>query len=264
MDEETRWWGRFPVEEGRVGRWRIGSLTLYVQRLPSEWRLAHVSENDPLATAVEVTPDAGLDALPADLGAVRHGMARPGGHVVLAPALADRPVVSRPEHHFEVPAGHEATLLVSTPLWVRVVAGDPEAALADVPALRPSDTWFGPSTRTGELCYSGRTCFRTRLENVPVRPHRATTALRVRNRGSTALVLERVLLPVLHLSLFCDGHRRLWTQSVRLDHEADEAEPLRLEPGPPEEAGACEPVAEPRSPVTDNRVVRAFSFIFGG
>ena len=107
MQDGTRWWGRFPMGSGHVGRWRIGPLTLFVQRLQGEWRLAR------LAVDVEVMPDAGLEALPPGLEVLRFGMDRAGAELVLRPALADRPMVSRPELLLEVPAGHERVLFVS-------------------------------------------------------------------------------------------------------------------------------------------------------
>lgn len=264
MPERAPWWGPVEVEEGRVALWRLGPLSLYAHHLPGEWRLAWESLDDPLAGHVEVTPDTGLDDLPPPLEPRRFGMTKPGAGLDLTPTLADRPVVSRPEHRLEVPPGHETTLFVSTPVWVRVRGGEPPVTLAEVPVLRSSDTWFGPNPRSGELCYASRTFFRTRFENVPVRPHRAITVLRVRNRADGPLMLDRVLMPVPQLSLYCDRDGRLWTEAVGLDHEGDGAAPLGLEEGPPAEAGPTERVAGPRTPHDGNRLVRAFSFIFGG
>ena len=116
------------------------------------------------------------------------------GEIALTPALADRPVVARPEKPFCLPAGAEAVVYVSSPLWV-VLSTAQDLKLAEIPIVRPSDTWLGPSTREGELCYASRTFLRLSLDNLPRRPHRATSMVRILNHADTALPLRALKLP---------------------------------------------------------------------
>ena len=86
---------------------------------------------------------------------------------------------------------------------------------------RPSDTWFGPSTLEGELCYESKTAVRFNLDNVPRRPHRAISVVRIRNRTDTQLSLERLKIPLPNLSLFGTEDGQLWTESITLERDED-------------------------------------------
>lgn len=67
--------------------------------------------------------------------------------------------------------------------------------------IRPSDTWFGPTTSEGEPCYASKTVCRLRVEDVPLRPHRCLTKVTLRNRADDSLSLDRLKLPVNALAL---------------------------------------------------------------
>ena len=151
MSGESNCWGTYTVAPGEVRRWRVGPLTLWIQRLEGEWRVAYLSPDDPEASATEaaVVDDRGLDLLDQE-HVQRFAVAGARGEISLAPALADRPVVARPERPFCLPAGAEAVVYVSSPLWV-VLSTAQDVQLMEIPLARPSDTWFGPSTREGEL-----------------------------------------------------------------------------------------------------------------
>jgi hypothetical protein len=211
--------------------------------------------------------------LPADVGDLlqKDGVARfvtagKSEEVTLSAALADRSVVTSSEQHLSVPAGEEVTVYVSSPLWVRIETGKPGKLLCEIPVFRPSDTWFGPDTTEGELCYASRTFHRVSLEDVPVRPHRATTAVKVKNRARSMLALERMQVPVTHLALYRAGDRRLWTQDVLFEREGDDDfVALRLGGrGKPSAAGPGEvkQIAGPRVQASGNIVMRAFTSLF--
>jgi hypothetical protein len=195
----------------------------------------------------------------------RYVIAGKSEEIVLSPALADRPVVTSSEKLLSVPPGEEAVVYVSSPLWVRIEAGKPGKLLCEVPVFRPSDTWFGPDTTEGELCYASRTFHRVRLEDVPVRPHRATTAVKIKNRAGSMLALERMQVPVAHLALFRAGDGHLWTQDVMFDRAGDDDfVALRLggRSKPGAAAGEIKQIAGPRIPPSGNIVMRAFTSLF--
>jgi len=50
------------------------------------------------------------------------------------------------EQPLGVPPGEQASVYVSSPLWVRIETGKPAKLLCELPTFRPSDTWFGPNT----------------------------------------------------------------------------------------------------------------------
>ncbi|MFU8856813.1 MAG: hypothetical protein ACNA8S_07365 [Deferrisomatales bacterium] len=256
------WWGRYTLEEGLTGRWRVGALTLWAQRRPGEWRLAHASTNDPFddEVASQVPSAEPIPSHGATL--VRYAMKHTDRFLALEPALPDRPVVSRPDTPFYVLAGEEVRLFISTPVWVRVLAG--ARRLLEIPVYRPSDTWFGPSTREGEVCYDTRTSCRNELSQVPRRPHRAVAAVTIRNRTGDAVLVERLNLPVPYLAVYAAPGGGLWTQGVTLQMGGDggSAE-LHIGKGAPTEAHGATLLTGPREDADRNILVRALSALIG-
>lgn len=265
-DGGNPWWGEFSIRKGQTGKWCIGPLTLWIQRLEGEWRLAHETGVDPLDTSLEKEiPTVALDLLEKE-SAVRYAIAGDSEEIGLAAVPADRSIVTSSEKPLSVPPGEEVTVYVSSPLWVRIRTGEPSRLLCEVPVFRPSDTWFGPDTMAGELCYASRTFHRVRLEDIPVRPHRATTAVRIVNRAGTTLSLERMQVPVMHLVLYRSTDGRLWTQDVVFERAGDnDFVALRIGGrGVPAaiRADQAERIAGPRLQPSGNIVVRAFSSLF--
>ena len=279
FDSVTPWWGTYTLEEEEGGQWDIGPSTVWLYRSAHDWRVIHrsstaASRTDPMVHRSHVTvpvPAAQInDVLVADdpdQQTSRYSVHRTKAQVTLVPVLADRPVVSRPEHPLHVPPGESVTLYLSTALWVRVALPDREGWLHEMPSHRMSDTWFGASTREGTLCYATRTAGRLQLDKLPLRLHRAVTPLHVRNRAGEALALERVQLPAPHLSLYRAPTNTLWTNAVSMRHmAAGEGAAVAIDEGPPSAVPKAERVHPPRE--TDRRglftsTFSAFGALFG-
>lgn len=262
----TAWWGTFDIPEGATGRWRVGPLTLWIENRQFEWRVS--SQNGESANDVVVTIPVANEEVPPPAPAVavrRFGLRHDSGALQVTPLLADRPVVARPDIPFFLPAGEEITMFVSTPLWMRLGVGTPPRDLQEVPITRPPDTWFGPSTQVGELCYASRTTARLRLEDQPLRPERAVTAATLRNQHDAAVLIERLNLPVPYLSLYEDAEGGLlWTQPVTVEIGGPGI-PSRVElgEGAPAHAPGAHLVQGPRQTAEKNILVRAFGFLLG-
>jgi len=272
MAADEPWWGTFHLANDEMGRWQIGPRTLWLYHTAHEWRVLTRSGADSLQASSHV--DAPLDEKARD--AVLQGDEPDEVHrysfrettpaITLHPALADRPVVIRPEDPLSVPAGQEVTLYVSTPLWIRIHPGAEAPvtgkSMHELPSHRPSDTWFGTSTRSGELCYAARTAGRLRLDDVPLRHHRAVTPLRVRNDATDALPVERVQLPAQHLALYHAADGFLWTQGVTMRRpRTDEGAQVEVADGPPAEVDSPTRIAEPRETSRGGMVVNTFRAI---
>jgi hypothetical protein len=256
------WWLPQTVPDGHTLDARLGPLRLQIYRGSGEWHLALEPGDEPVGEA------------PADL-VLREGdvesdecqrfiFAGRSGRLRLVPLLADRPVVIRPRQPVFLPSGEEVTLYLSSPLSLRIEVGEPAVLLCEVPMLRLSDTWFGPSTREGELCYSGKTHARHSLSEVPHRAHRAITALQIRNEAATSLPLDKISLPVPVLSVYGAGDGRLWTQTVTMIRGSDsDMAALRIERAPPAFAGQVDLISGPRREQARGGLVRAFNVLFG-
>lgn len=261
---DLAWWRPHRMDVGEVRRWRIGPLTLWAHRRAREWRLHRVTGEDDVQETLEVAVRCTAEEIPEEGEGVRYSFQSAPARLVLSPRLADRPVVVRPAHPLVVPSGEQALLYVSTPLWAAASATSPDRELDTFPCYRPSDTWFGPSTRVGELCYASRTSARMELAELPIRPHRAVTPIRIHNRAKDALPLERLKVPVELLALY-HTPRGLWTPAVTLVREnGGDLAALQLGSEPPPEAGrGATRVAEPRQRSEGALGLRAFSRLLG-
>jgi hypothetical protein len=192
----------------------------------------------------------------------RYAFAETPETVWVRPALADRAVVVYPEDPFHVTAGESITLFCSTPLWIRVEIGASRLALLETAIERPPDTWIGPSTREGELCYATHTAARLDRAAVSRHPHRALTELRIRNAASDTLRLERVNLAVPYLSVYAGRDGGVWTESVLLERTSS-ATMGRLQIGHPPVPTEMEKITPPRlTGEPEGVLVRAFSALF--
>lgn len=262
--QDSIWWGEFELPEGRTARWRVGPLEVAAQRRKKEWKLAATwqSEGEPEDLPIGVD----LEAAPLDLTVPyeRFVFAATTPRLLVLPALADRSVVTRPRAPFHLPAGEETVLYVGSPLWVRVETGEPPTRLLEVPVRRPSDTWFGPSTREGELCYATRTRAVLKPENLPLLAGRAITPVRLRNASPQDLPLDRLKLPVRHLSVFSSGDGRLWTERVTMERtDPTENATMDVDEGAPQEVAGGKRVTPPRDRPEKGTLVRAFSSLLG-
>ena len=254
------WWGPFDVPHDKARRWHLGPLRLRVARLDYEWRVAWTIGVEPLETSLEI--GAGGEVLPLLEAAEVRRFASPRltETLELRVALADRPVVVRPETPFILLPKDEVTFYCTTPVWVGLWAEGVEQMLLEVPSFRPSDTWFGADTREGMLCYASRTCARLALEHVRWRPARATTAVKLKNRGVDALELVRFVLPAPQLAVYAGADGQLWTDTVVA--EGDGQGELEVQVSPPT-AGEAVRLAGPRNGPDRTALSRVFGALFG-
>lgn len=258
------WWGDFKLDNEQSRLWHIGPLTLIVRCLSGEWQIAHQRVDNRLdGEAVWDVRD--TDQLPETLeNTSRYIFQQTTGQLNIAPIMADRPIVSRPHTPFYLSAGEEVTVYVSSPLWLQLATGlSTVRELESIAIQRPSDTWFGPSTREGELCYATTTHCRIHLDDVPLRPHRAITPVFIRNQANTALAVERLNLPAPLLPLYASSKGQLWTPDVTLIREKDgEMAKLKIDNKPPAESEHAVQLGKPRNNADSSVLFRAFNAVF--
>ncbi len=262
--EPQLWWGTFPLPLGETWRWRIGALSVWLRREANEWRVTHRNSGDPFdATFEEGRPEA--EPAPAeDVAVLRLAEEATRDPIRLTPVLPDRPVVSRPEQPFHVLGGKQVQIYVSSPLWLRVETGPPTCTLLELPLYRSSDTWVGPNTREGELCYASRTSCRHTLADLHPRAQRAVTPVQIHNRTERTLLIERLNLPVPYLPLVATPEGMLWTHGVtaEITREGETAE-IEIARKPPREAARAKRLAPPRSDEGGSMITRALGALIG-
>lgn len=253
-------------DPGEARHWRLGGLDLFVRRMDDGWLvqsvIGHSEEEverpDILAAPIEWEP--GNSAT--DVIRYYTGTGDGGSDLLrLTPLLPDRPVVARPREPFAIGPGQSATLFVGVPLWLELVTGD-ETHLVAHPSARLADTWFGPSTRSGELCYASLTSCRTAVEEMLPSSWRAVTPLRLENQGTDVWSLDRVALPVPLLPLFRAPDGRYWTSELTaLRERSGEVEAVRAGHRAP--SGVRGPaVAQPRQAERSSWLGRFYGNLF--
>ncbi|CAM3660856.1 DUF432 domain-containing protein [Rheinheimera salexigens] len=201
---------------------RIGALQLYLQRQAKQWLIAtdtiHDDEKVPLQQH-------NLEMLPGHLQPQRYMFTKSPNVCRLVPQLLDRPVVVKTLQPVRIPPGERATFYISSPVCIGVVLPASEVLkseliLTDIAVQRLSDTWFGPSTQIGELCYADKTHARHSKGELKVRPHRAITPVHIHNLSEQMLAMDKISIPVPYLTLYGDLDGSLWTDSLTIQHKS--------------------------------------------
>lgn len=253
------WWMERTLNDGEGISLALGPVNLAVLRLPGEWLVASGSVDDqPERNRAEFQS---ISELPDDAEQTeRYASGYERASLRLAPRTADRAVVVRPRIPLLVPSGERIRIFVSAPIWVEVSIGHPWRTLCERPVKRLADTWFGPSTREGELAYALRTHARLGLEDLPLHHGRAATPVVITNRGEDTLAIERFSLPVLYLSLYAGPEQRLWTEQVTMNRtEEGHMAEFKVGRGAPADQPDATLVSGPRMVAGDNLLVRAFA-----
>ncbi len=255
------WWTPRRVAPGHGLELTLGTLGLQIGHAADEWRIhSETITEEAVSDRVRIR---GRRHLPS-MFSERYVISGDTGALVLTPMLADRNVVIRPHQPIFLLSQQSVVLYLSTPIWIRIEVGEPAHLLSELPVTRMSDTWFGPSTCEGEICYASRSQARHHLDELPRRPHRAVTPLQIHNRATTPLPLEKFSLPVPMLSLYGGEDGGLWTQRVTLTREdQSDLAAVRIDPRPPEPDRKLSLLSKPRQDPGRSGLVRAFSLLFG-
>lgn len=257
------WWGKFELPEKQPKVWALGERIIAIMRARDEYCLWNIETDTANSDAIIVSDTLNPELLD-NRCLTRHLHANPPAGILVRPRLADRSVVARPAATLRVPPFQEGRVLVSTPLWFHAITADDTNILADIPFRRPSDSWFGPSTRVGEICYAKYTDARLPHEVLQHRAHRAITPITIINRNKRALVIERINVPVPLLKLYSNDADQLWTQPLIITRESDKATvvKVRMAKKPPAATGKMIEVAPPRIASEKPILIRSITSLF--
>ncbi|MBF0274099.1 MAG: hypothetical protein HQK84_02590, partial [Nitrospinae bacterium] len=215
------WWGNFHFDINQCAQWEIGTLRVWVLRKEFEWRIGYENDETLNENTVEVMKSSKEIHLEEFPNIKRYVFKKTDENLQILPKLADRSVVTKPITPFYIAPNEETVVFVSSPLWVSIKQNDTKTFTEEFPIERPSDTWFGPDTLKGEVCYASQTSCRLYLDDFPYLPDRAITPLTIKNVANTPLLIERINLPVKYLSLYKTENGYLWTQALNMKCEDD-------------------------------------------
>ncbi len=247
MTAESIQWGETPIQ---ANRWHeIDDLWIAVDERPHETDVSY------------------CHARPGKHGwrcfsALREVRVPVSTEFIVEQRLSPRPVVARPYKPVIVPAQRSVTLYVGTPLWLTLLQEG--EVLIDVPVTRMSDTWFGVDTMAGEVCFDCQTRARTSMDGVRTNPFKAITPVVVHNDMTSPITIDRINLPVPHMSLF-RGPERHWTSPLILHSRErwSEETNVRIEADPPPESPEAELVASPRVPLESGLLRKTMHLLLG-
>ena len=256
----TPWWGTVSVPENDSFLLDSATFILAVEHKAKEWCI-HTKIDRPLAQDENEFKHLIGTFSPINCGDIsRHIINDKTDAIEIKPSLPDRIVVCRPKSPITLVPGASVVLYLSIPIWLTIgVINGKYTLLKEVATQRLSDTWFGASTREGELCYASQTIGRLDIEKLPFRVQRAITPLLIENKAKNDLIFERIALPVPSLSLFATQSGQLWTQNVALVRETD-GDFAKLKLGDAQPGTTL--INGPRVKLGHGQLVRAFSAIF--
>ncbi len=254
------WWGEKRVALNTVGKWRIGPLKLYAERRRNEWRIGREPKElfDDDSYSFEI-----VESIPSKAEVERFVFSTTADQILLTPYLAKKPIITRPVSPVNLPPKETVVFFAGAPVWVNIAVGNSPISLTTIPIARPSDTWFGPDTLEGELCYAIRTAARIRIEELPFIPWHAITPLSITNLDDKILTLDRIKMPIPNLTCYESNDSFLWTSKVKVDRKNNAASvSVTIDDSPPAEAGEITLLSHPRIQPMGDGVTRTLSSFF--
>ena len=251
-------WEPRNIEGGQCLEWAVGPLSLRVRRTEDEWLVAAARSGEVGDKAAAAAP--GKEAYECGESVrsewVRWAAGAESGTAQLVPTMPDRPLVVRPETPVKIPPEHQALFYVSIPVWVRVTVGEgQQLALCEEPTVRLSNIWFGDPL-SGELCYSLHTRARRSVAPTDSQPHRAVCPVKISNRASTALDMQRLSVHVEHLKVYA-GESQLRTNEVSVSFTgSDQLSEITYSDTAPDVEHIGAVLCGPRKPLKKRQVIR--------
>jgi hypothetical protein len=209
-------WNSVDIEAGRCVSWRLGRLSLWIERYEQAWHVLSRYEDAPAHAEPAFSCD---DRAGKPLSSEwKHYLVKAGNRASPVPAMMDRPLIVRPDRSLTLLPGEGALLFISIPVWFRMLVGDfagaPEGgrALFEYPAIPMASAWFGDPI-SGELCYFSESRLYPEFETIPFSAYHAVCPLRVSNESDKELEFDRICIHTEFLGIY-RGAERLWTNEV--------------------------------------------------
>lgn len=238
---------------------------LYIQRQAQQWLLCQsqiVSPQCSLQNKLHIEHNATIPADTTD--AQRWVNAEQESTLRIVPCMADKSLVVQPESTLIIPVGRKPALYLSLPIMYQIFIGQNKKPFHEFFIETMPLTWFGSNTRRGELCYQSKSPVALELTDLPQAPHRVLMELRIHNRDSENLKVEKINLPALYLPIYRVDGEVFWTSPLTIVNEklTDELS-LSYGKGVPGRHQKLELVSQPRLRSEARTFMRALEAIIG-
>ncbi len=257
------WNEKLTLKAGVYYQCILGSLELIICRDAGEWHFHHRYTSSSEENVADKIVFKELKKLPSqEFEYTRVMGAEDQDHLLFKPRLADRAIVAKPHQPLMLPCNQEATVYISTPVWLSVWQENEKAPLFDIATYKLSDTWYGPKPHLGILCYASRFSGRTQLKNLPRRVSRIITPVTIVNRSDEHLKIEKIAIPAEILSVY-GAEMDLWTHGIKvIKHKDEKLTTVEVEKKLHESLTNMQHLVEPRARDTDNLISKTFARIF--
>lgn len=261
--EELSLWDPVEFNVGARALWRLGRLSVWVQRYEQAWHVLRTYAGDGDAESREFALS--LQADKPDSTDWKHYLVKDGRWALPLPAMMDRPVIVRPDRELILPPGQRARFFIALPLWFALRAGTArvagnQAPLFEVPIVPIANAWFGDPI-AGELCYYVDARLYQDAEELPGSPVHAVCPLWIHNDSEKELSFDRFCLHTEFLGIY-RGRSRLWTNEVSILFKgAAQATQVQPSKSAPDLDGPASLVREPRQAVENWYFKRSFDLL---
>lgn len=239
--------------------------TLYIQRQSHQWQLSRVPLQHPhclLSSELSLNRDV---SVPSDAEMLqRWTSGEQASSLRIVPAMAEKNLVTQFGQPMMIPVGSRPSFYVSLPLQYQLYIGNGKHPFYEFFIEKLPLTWFGSNTRRGELCYQ----FATEITPDPdihlQVPHRVVLELRLCNRDSEHLLIDKMNLPAQHLPVYRVDTKSFWTTSLTITNEklTDELS-LHYSKTVPCRHDLLQLISEPRVRSEARTILRALEAIIG-
>jgi len=265
VQDETSWWGETEIQHDKCLQLFCGDLQLEILPKQNEWLVQYQLSKELTVFKVELAYISDSDDSIEFENKQRFVSSALPDHVILQPALADRAITCKPKVTVSLFPKQQISLFVGLPLWLQLHMDGIETAILDIPTVRISDSWFGPDSRRGVICYAS-----TNNEQLDLKPTinhgtRATLEVSVKNNSDQILSLDKVSIPVPNLALYVDKEGKFCTRRVSLTREQDENASLAID-----DVMSCgladsdvTLVTKAREDIGRSKITKALSALFG-
>ncbi|WP_157365619.1 hypothetical protein [Zooshikella ganghwensis] len=222
---KERWWQTIHLEENHGQTWDFGCLELNILRLAHEWQVRFNHIDIPLeAEQDEVKIIAENHNLTRFKTLKRFVVAQTRSQLTITPVLPDRNIVVKPFDRIMLLPDEHITLYISIVLWYRINIYHDKVTLCQVPIRALSDTWFGPNTQLGQLCYASKTRAVINKDLISIKPYRGIIPVTIVNNQSQMLSIEKINIPAPTLELRYSQDGLLWTTGITLTQTKTKSE----------------------------------------
>ena len=222
--EDLSIWNPVDIAAGRCISWKLGKLSLWVERYEQAWHvLSRYEDTESLAEPAFACDDKAGKPVSCDW---RHYLLKEGNQASPLPAMLDRPLIVRPDRALILLPGERALLFLSIPVWLRMHVGNTGnpaggRTLFECPIIPMASAWFGDPI-SGELCYFSESRLYPEFGQIPFSAYHAVCPLRISNESDKELEFDRICIHTEFLGIY-RGPERLWTNEVAvvfkgLDH----------------------------------------------